>query len=110
MTVARALAQLLVRVAIAVVFALVLAVVVAVIRGGDFHEALFVGLLVVGLVSLLLAPAGQQRSYRIVETSGRIPNMPAWLQAPPGETSVSAGALFAITGIVLIVIASVIGR
>jgi hypothetical protein len=108
--IARALAQLLVRVAIAVVFALVLAVVVAVIRGGDFHVAFFVGLLVVGVLCLLLAPAGQQRSYRVVETSGRIPNMPAWLQTPPGETSVSAGALFAVTGIVLIVIASVIGR
>jgi hypothetical protein len=62
------------------------------------------------VLALLLAPAGQQRSYRVVETAGRIPGMPAWMTPQTGETSVRAGAVFAVTGIVLLAIAAIIGR
>jgi hypothetical protein len=59
-----------------------------------------------GCLALLLATAGQQRSYRNIETYGRIPNMPAWFQVQPGDTTVSTGAVFGVTGIVLLVLAA----
>jgi hypothetical protein len=105
--IARGLVQLLLNIAVALVIGLVLALGSALIHSGPFPHRFAVSCALMGALALLLATAGQQRSYRNIETYGRIPNMPAWFQVQPGDTTVSTGAVFGVTGIVLLVIAAV---
>jgi hypothetical protein len=105
--IARGLVQLALNVGVALVIGLVLALGSALIHSGPFLHRFGLACALMGAFALLLATAGQQRSYRNIETYGRVPNMPAWFQVEPGDTTVSTGAVFAVTGIVLLVLAAV---
>jgi hypothetical protein len=105
--IARGVAQLAINIAVALAIGLVLALGSALFQGGPFLHRFALACALIGALALLLATAGQQRSYRSIETYGRIPNMPAWFQAQPGDTTVSAGAIFGVTGIVLLALAAV---
>jgi hypothetical protein len=108
MTFIRGMIGLTLRIVLAFVFALAVALVIALFTSGGFHRGLFVGLLVAGLACLLLAPGGGGTGDFIDGTM--VPNMPAWTRTPPGGTKVNPGVLFALAGILLIVVASVLGR
>jgi hypothetical protein len=105
--VGRGLVQLLVYIGVALGIGLVLAVGSALIHSGPFLHRFGLACALVGCLALLLATAGQQASYRNIETYGRIPNMPAWFQVEPGDTTVSTGAVFGLTGVLLLVLAVV---
>jgi hypothetical protein len=105
--VARGLVQLALNVGVALATGLLLAAGSALIHSGPFLHRFGLACALMGALALLLATAGQQRSYRNIETSGRIPNLPAWFQVQPGDTTVSTGAVFGVTGIVLLVLAAV---
>ena len=108
MTFVRGMIGLMLRIVSALVVASTVALAIAVFTSGGFHRALFVGLLVAGLGCLLLAPGGGGAGDFIDGTL--VPNMPAWTRDPPGGTKVNPGVVFALTGIVLLVAASVLGR
>jgi hypothetical protein len=105
----RGLVQIAVALTIALAITLTLAALGALIGGGSFHSSLFAACMVVGCFCLLLAPAGQASGPWIIAT-GRIPNMPAWTHTPPGDTSISSAAVFAIAGALMIGLGFVIGR
>jgi cytochrome c oxidase assembly factor CtaG len=89
----RALANLLLHLAVGVALALLVAVLWALARGGSFVDSFRVACYVVGAVMFLLAAGGQQRSYGVLETSGRLPGMPAWMTPREADRSLSvAGA------------------
>lgn len=106
--VARELTKFLAHVAVGVVIALVIAAVLALVHGGAFLRAFANGCLAVGLITLLLATAGHQRSYRTLETYGRIPNMPAWLRTTPGDTTLAPTAVLGLTAVVLFVLGALL--
>lgn len=106
--IARGLVQLLLYIGVALVIGLLLALGSALIHSGPFLHRFGLACALMGVLALLLATAGQQASYRNIETYGRIPNMPAWFQVEPGDTTVSTGAVFGVTGIVLLVLAAVL--
>jgi hypothetical protein len=103
----RGLVQIAVALMIALAITLTLAALGALIGGGSFHSSLFAACMVVGCFCLLLAPAGQE--IGIMNTAD-IPNMPAWTRTPPGDTSISSAAVFAIAGALMIGLGFVIGR
>jgi hypothetical protein len=102
MWILRALANLLVHVAVGVAFALVVAALWALVRGGNFADSFRIACYLFGGVMLVLAAGGQQRSYGVVETSGRLPGMPAWMTPQQADRSLSAAGVFLLTGIALI--------
>ena len=62
----------------------------------------------IGSLTLLLGVVGQSPSTRVVQTSGRIPFVPAWTRTPPGDTSVSTGALLALAGLALLAVGALL--
>jgi hypothetical protein len=105
----RALAQLAARVVIGVVVALALAGLLALAREEPFADAFVIACWIVAALAILLGAAGQTAWSHNVETSGRIPGVPAYLRTRPGDTSLSTGAVFVLTGALLIVLAVVLG-
>ena len=105
MWILRALAHLLLHVAVGVACALVVAALWALARGGSFLDAFRIGCYVFGGVMFLLAAGGQQRSYGVVETSGRLPGMPAWMTPREADRSLSAAGVFLLTGVALVALA-----
>ena len=98
----RAVVHLLVLVVAAVAITLGVAALWAVGHGGSFAHAFTVACFVFGAFLLLMAGAGQQRSSTLIETSGRLPGMPAWMNPAETERSLSTAAVFVIAGVVLI--------
>ncbi|MDX6449315.1 MAG: hypothetical protein QOG29_169 [Gaiellaceae bacterium] len=108
MWILRALAQLLVHVAVGVACALVAAALWALARGGSFLDAFRIGCYVFGGLMFLLAAGGQQRSYDVVETSGRLPGARAWMTPRQADRSLSTAGVFLLTGVALIALAVVL--
>ena len=88
--------------AIAVAIGLVVAALWGLARGGGFRHSLVVGFVTIGALMILLGASGQSTADRVLETSGRIPGMPAWTQSKPGDVSVRPGALMILAGLVLV--------
>jgi hypothetical protein len=109
MWVTRALVQLLERVAVGVVLALALALLLALARGGSFGDGFVVACWIVGVLAILLGASGQSAWSRNVTTLGRIPGAPSVMRTQPGDTTLSAGAVFFLTGAALIGLAIVLG-
>ncbi len=104
-----ALVQLAVRVVVGVAVALAFAGLLALARDEPFADGFVIACWIVGALTILLGAAGQTAWSRNVETSGRIPGVPAYLRTQPGDTSLSAGAVFFFTGALLIALAIVSG-
>ena len=108
MWVARAFVQLLSRVVVGVALALVLALLLALVRGGGFAHAFGIAALSVGVLAILMGAAGHSSADRTLATGGRMPGLPATFQSQPGDTTLSAAAVFFLTGAVLIVVGAVL--
>jgi hypothetical protein len=108
MWILRALVHLLLNVAVGVACALVAAVLWALARGGSFVDAFRIACYVFGGLMFLLAAGGQQRSYGVVETSGRMPGAPAWMTPRQADRSLSTAGVFLLTGVALIALAVVL--
>jgi hypothetical protein len=84
--------------------------------GGPFVHAYGTACLVFGCLALLFGAfgvSGMSPSLGLVETAGRggtnpLPGMPAFFRISPGTTAVNSTAIFFLTGIVLLVIGSLI--
>jgi hypothetical protein len=74
----------------------------ALAHGGGFPPFPRRRLVTIGALMILLGASGQSTADRVLETSGRIPGMPAWTQSKPGDVSVRPGALMILAGLVLI--------
>jgi len=108
MWVLRAFAQLLARVVAGVVLALAAAAVLALLRGGGFQHAFGIAALSVGVLSILMGAVGHSNADRTLATAGRMPGLPATSQSQPGDTTLSASAVFFLTGAVLVALAAVL--
>ena len=102
----RALVQLLVKVLIGVMVGLLLAALLAallaVVFGSRSQHAFASACQSLGVLALLMTAVGQGTAARTLETAGRVPGLPAALQSQPGDTSVSAAAVFFLVAAALI--------
>jgi hypothetical protein len=108
MWILRALVQLLARVLAGVVLALAAAAVLALIRGGGFEHSFAIAALCVGVLSILMGAAGHSNADRTLATAGRMPGLPATFHSQPGDTTLSASAVFFLTGGVLVALGAVL--
>jgi cell division protein FtsW (lipid II flippase) len=114
MWVVRELARLLVRVVIAVAVALVLAVLWAALSDRGWTQSLRATCLGVGCLAILMGAVGRGSNleramdYRVAERAwGRIPGM-STLQPRGEDPTLSAGAVFFLTGVALIVLGTLV--
>ena len=98
----RALVQLLVKVLVGVTAGVLLAALLAVVFGSRSQHAFASACLSLGVLALLMTAVGQGTAARTLETAGRVPGLPAALQSQPGDTSVSAAAVFFLVAAALI--------
>lgn len=112
--IARALAQLVLTVAIVFVVAAVAAGLLALVRSGEFLGSLRITALSIGALLLLMGGTGGAFS-RAADTEaqqaalGRLPGVPSWTASRPEEPTLSSGAVFAVSGLALIVVGLVVG-
>lgn len=109
----RALAQLALTAAILFAGAAVLAGLLALVRGGDFLGSLRITALCVGALLLLMAGTGGAFSRAADAEArqsalGRLPGLPSWTDSRPEEPTLSSSAVFAISGVALIVLGLVV--
>lgn len=112
--IARGVAQLLLTAAFAIVAAAAVAALLALVRGGEFVGSLRITALSIGALLLLMAGTGGGFSRAVdaevqQSTLGRLPGVPAWGESRPDEPTISSNAVFAISGIALIVLGLVVG-
>jgi hypothetical protein len=109
----RALAQLVLTAALLFAAAAVIAGLLALVRGGDFVGSLRITALCVGTLLLLMAGAGGTFSRAADAEArqsalGRLPGVPSWTESRPEEPALSSSAVFAISGVALIVLGLVV--
>lgn len=113
MWIARAVAQLVVTVAIAFMVVAVVAGLLALVRSGEFLDSLRLTALFIGVLLLLMGASGGAFSRAADAEArgaavGRLPGM-SWAQSRPEEPTVSRSAVFAISGLALIVLGAMLG-
>jgi hypothetical protein len=111
--VALSLIRLLARLVIALAVALLLALVIALARSGSaFRDDLGIACLLVGCLCLLLVPAGHSPAMRggtiDTWTASFFPKLVPGMAQEYSGTTVSAAALFGLTGVALIVVGVVL--
>ena len=102
---ARGAVQFLISLAIAVGVALTVAAVWTLARGGSFVDQLAIGCFVIGALTVLvgaLGVGGMSPSQGLVETSGRLPGVRAYVRTSPGTNSISITAILILAGLALI--------
>ena len=114
MWVARELARLLVKVVIAVAVAFVLAVLWAAVSDRGLTQSLRATCLGIGCLAILMAAIGRGSNFEraldygpMQQYWGRIPGM-SKLQQSSEDPTLAAGAVFFVTGVVLIVVGTVV--
>jgi hypothetical protein len=111
--IARAVARLVLTAAIVFAVAAVVAGLLAVVRGGELLGSLRITALSVGALLLLMAGTGGALSRAADAEArqvalGRLPGMPSWTESRPEEPTISSNAVFAISGLALIVLGLVV--
>jgi hypothetical protein len=106
---ARALAQLVLTAAILFAVAAVAAGLLALVRGGEFPGSLRITALSIGALLLLMGGTGGAFSRAADAEAqqgalGRLPGMPSWTESRPEEPTISTNAVFAISGLALVVL------
>jgi hypothetical protein len=104
----QAVARFVLQLVVGFVSAVVLAALWALAHGGAYMHSLQLGLYIFGVLALLfgaLGVGGMSPSRGLVQTSGRLPGVPALMRTPPGTTEVNATAIFFLTGATLITVA-----
>jgi hypothetical protein len=96
------------RLTAAILFA-VAAVIAGLVRGGAFLGSLRITALSVGALLLLMAGTGGAFSRAADADArqsalGRLPGLPSWTESRPEEPTLSSSAVFAISGVALLVL------
>lgn len=106
MWVLQALIQLVVRVTVALGITLLVALLIALLRGGEFGHSFGIACLVIGCISLLMAPAGNSPAMRMGVNdpflASFVPGVSRYLGASYGSPQLNPGIVFFLTGVVLI--------
>lgn len=103
----RAALQFLVSLAVATGITLALAAIWTLASGGSFADRFATGCLVIGALTLIggaLGVGGMSPSQGLVETSGRLPGVRAYMRTSPGTNSVSITAILILAGVSLIAV------
>jgi hypothetical protein len=111
----RALMELAARTAVGVGVALAVAALDAVVRGGSYADAFALSCVAVGVFTILLGAVGQSPTRRIgpswfaSQAKVAAPDSLHWMFYSPSDMRLSTGAVFFLTGAVLIALGLVLG-